>query len=143
MDTQCAGCGARVWPWEDSRENQEGPGRIYHVCCSYGIVDLPPIPAPPQPLFNLLNRSDPTSNQFFNDIRKYNSAFAFASLGATIDNNYTNARGGAYAFRIQGGIYHRIGPLLPDGAAPPAFAQIYIYDSSEQQVNRRSDIFES
>jgi hypothetical protein len=38
---------------------------------------------------------------------------------------------GAYCFRIHGGLYHRIGSLLPEENESPKYAQIYIYDSSE------------
>jgi hypothetical protein len=38
---------------------------------------------------------------------------------------------GAYCFRIQEGLCHRIGSLLPEENESPKYAQIYIYDSSE------------
>ena len=42
------------------------------------------------------------------DIRKYNQANAFTTMGA-VDQNLANERNGTYKFRINGELYHRIG----------------------------------
>jgi hypothetical protein len=52
---------------------------------------------------------------------------AFTSLGVTEDH-LVNRRGG-WVFRISGELYLLIGSLQPDDGEPPAFAQLYIYDS--------------
>ena len=41
------------------------------------------------------------------------------------------------SFHIQGGIYHNIGPLLPQSAShQPAFQQLYIYNTENELQNR-------
>ena len=48
-------------------------------------------------------------------------------MGAKIDDRVVGTQG-VYSFRIQGEMYHRIGSLLPDDGATPAFSQVYIYE---------------
>jgi len=62
------------------------------------------------------------------NIRNYNNAFAFSSLGVTIDQSVYGPSG-IYTFRIQNELVHRIGSLLPINGQQPCFAQIYIHDS--------------
>uniref|UniRef100_U9UV61 Helitron helicase-like domain-containing protein n=1 Tax=Rhizophagus irregularis (strain DAOM 181602 / DAOM 197198 / MUCL 43194) TaxID=747089 RepID=U9UV61_RHIID len=79
---------------------------------------------------------------YIDSIRAYNSIFAFTSLGANIDEDLANAKEGVYTFRIQGALYHRIGGLMPKENYPPAFAQIYFYDSNmDNQLKRRQENF--
>ena len=67
--------------------------------------------------------------QFRQNIRNYNNAFAFSSLGVKRDLSVYGPQG-IYTFRIQGQLCHRIGSLLPPPGKEPAFSQIYIYDSN-------------
>ncbi|PKK65714.1 hypothetical protein RhiirC2_808469 [Rhizophagus irregularis] len=94
-------------------------------------------------LYNLLTSNDPnTDKPYVDNIRAYNSIFAFTSLGANIDEDLANAKEGVYTFQIQGALYHRIGGLMPKENYPPAFAQIYFYDSNmDNQLKRRQEIF--
>src|SRR5437667_10190035 len=62
------------------------------------------------------------------NIRNYNNAFAFSSLGVTVDPSVYGPSG-IYTFRIQGELVHRIGSLLPIQGRQPCFSQIYIHDS--------------
>ena len=73
------------------------------------------------------------SRCFRNNIRSYNSAFAFASLGVNEDM----LPAGVYCFRVSGTVCHRIGHLQPntDGERPK-FAQLYIYDTDNKIQNR-------
>jgi hypothetical protein len=76
---------------------------------------------------------DGTSNHsahFKKNIRAYNSAFALASLGVTVDTSVLD-RGGPYVFKIQGALYHHVGALLPEQDKDPVYAQLYFYSSSE------------
>jgi hypothetical protein len=71
------------------------------------------------------------------NVRNYNNAFAFTSLGVNIDRSVWG-QVGVHSFRIQGELYHRIGPLLPSNGDKPAFAQLYVYDAdATQQVLQR------
>jgi len=41
-------------------------------------------------------------------------------------------------FKISGELHHLTGALLPEGwSKPPKYAQLYLYDSAEEQVNYR------
>ena len=73
----------------------------------------------------------PLSTSFKKNIRQYNAAFAFVSLGVKIDRAVTNARG-AYCFCINGELHHLAGALLPEIGQPEEYAQIYIYDPATQ-----------
>ena len=42
---------------------------------------------------------------------------------------------GVYTFKIQGAVYHNLGPLLPTNK-DPSFAQIYFYDTDNEINNR-------
>ncbi|RIB25117.1 hypothetical protein C2G38_1892617, partial [Gigaspora rosea] len=78
-------------------------------------------------LRNLFTKNDNVGRDFCNNIRAYNSIFAFTSMGVRLDDRLANGKNGIYTFRVQGGIYHSIGSLYPhDGA--PKFLQLYIYD---------------
>jgi hypothetical protein len=68
-------------------------------------------------------------------IRQYNSLFAFTSIGVHIDQSI-NTGSGPYVFRINGVVHHRIGSLLPTDGSQPEYAQLYIYDTSNEVQNR-------
>ncbi len=68
-------------------------------------------------------------------------ALAFTSLGVTEDR-LVNRRGG-WVFRVSGELCHPVGSLQPEDGEPPAFAQLYIYDSDaalRQRMNRDSNL---
>jgi hypothetical protein len=71
------------------------------------------------------------SKEFKTNIRQYNAAFAFTSLGVKVDHRVTHSSG-PYSFRIQGDLHHLSGALLPSAGAPPAYAQLYIHDPLAQ-----------
>jgi hypothetical protein len=56
-------------------------------------------------------------------------------MGASIDRS-VNSGNGPPVFKIFGQVCHRIGSLLPHGDAPPKFAQLYIYDTANELINR-------
>jgi hypothetical protein len=53
----------------------------------------------------------PLSRNFRENIRSYNNAMAFASMGADIVSPSSN---GLYCFPIHGQIYHHIGLVHPE-----------------------------
>ena len=67
------------------------------------------------------------SNNFFQYIRRFNSAFAFASFGA---QTVTPPGYGPFCFKIHGQIYHRSGILHPEANTNPKFGQIYILEGA-------------
>jgi hypothetical protein len=77
------------------------------------------------------------SNQYLENARAYNNAFAFTSLGVKVDDSI-NRGCGPPTFRIQGELCHRIGSLLPLQGQEPVFSQIYVFDPTfDDQLARR------
>ena len=73
------------------------------------------------------------SKEFMENIVSYNNSLSFTS--EAVDNVDYNM--GRTTFRIQGSVYHRMGPLLPDTDERAKFAQIYILDGTQEQLDTR------
>ncbi|TVT97398.1 hypothetical protein EJB05_57351, partial [Eragrostis curvula] len=87
---------------------------------------------PPEPLYSLLIGANPSlSNHFFENIRYYNSMFAFISMGVKVMDSINDGRG-PHIFKISGQLCHRIGSLLPQAAKRPEYAQLYIFDTQNE-----------
>ena len=99
-------------------------------CCHNGKVSLTKYP---ESLKELLMGSTQDSINFRNNIRNYNSAFAFASFGANVDLLHGH---GTYCFRIHGQTYHCTNTLYPNDGEEPQYGQLYIIEGN-QAVNRR------
>jgi hypothetical protein len=67
----------------------------------------------------------------------YNSALAFTSFGAKVDESVTRGPR-PYSFRIQVELYHKIGSLCPAEGQRPQFAQLYIHDTKWEHQNRHA-----
>ncbi|XP_057455304.1 uncharacterized protein LOC130746629 isoform X2 [Lotus japonicus] len=100
-----------------------------------GKVVLPFLSKPPLLLYNLVHGIDLRSKHFKDNIRAYNSMFAFTSIGGKVESAVNNG-GGPPQFVLSGQNYHRIGTLLPDSGSAPKFAQLYIYDTQNEISNR-------
>ena len=138
----CIHCGAPFWYQERCKDaSKERHRPVYTGCCRRGKVSLPKYPDWPSPLSELLKfDGGPASQKFLRLIREYNSMFAFTSLGVHIDDS-VNVGNGPYVFKICGVVCHQIGSLLPPPNNPrPKFAQLYIYDTSNE-INNRMSIF--
>ncbi|KAJ7032962.1 hypothetical protein C8F04DRAFT_890575, partial [Mycena alexandri] len=107
----------------------------FGTCCLQGKVDLPPVRAPPRDLLQLFDGTSHYSRNFKENIWAYNSAFALASLGVTVDRRVNDGRG-PYVFKIQGALYHKVGSLLPEPGRDPSYAQLYIVSSAEANEAR-------
>lgn len=135
-DYVCQYCSAVFWYQEKIECQSTRTDIIYNGCCRGGRVSLPkhrPFPLPLQELvcFN----GGPQSKSFMHLIRQYNSLFALCSLGVHVDNSI-NTGNGPYVFRINGVVHHRIGSLLPAPGRRPEYAQLYIYDTTNELQNR-------
>jgi hypothetical protein len=73
---------------------------------------------------------------FRQNIRTYNTAFAFTSFGGKIDHDINQGGRGPYIFRVNGEVYHQHGSLLPDDPNEASYAQLYFYDA-EAATDRR------
>ena len=98
------------------------------LCCTKGrliLSDSQKLCPYPDEMKNLLLGEHPDSRNFFEYIRRYNSALGFASLGA---NAAPPPGRGPYCYRIHGAIYHRSGLLNPEPSTSRQFGQIYILE---------------
>ena len=98
------------------------------LCCTKGRVVLgesQQVCPYPDEMKTLLLGEHPDSRNFFEYIRRYNSALGFASLGA---NAAPPPGRGPYCYRIHGAIYHRSVLLNPEPSTSRQFGQIYILE---------------
>ena len=102
-------------------------------CCHSGKVSLPELQPCPDEIKNLFNGQDQKSTNFQQNIRRYNSAMAFASMGASVA---TPPGHGPYVYKIHGQIYHRSGCLHPDPGKPPRYGQLYILEGQQATAAR-------
>ena len=65
----------------------------FPLCCGDGKVVLPSIASHPELLMHLLTAADPSGRAFRDQIRAYNSALAFASLGVNLDKGWLMLKG--------------------------------------------------
>jgi hypothetical protein len=73
------------------------------------------------------------------NIRSFNSMFAFTSMGGKIDSSM-NSGNAPPTFVLNGENYHRIGSLLPMEGDEPKFAQLYVYDTDNEIKNRMAAV---
>lgn len=83
-------------------------------------------------LFFLTHAWIEASKIFMKNIRGYNNALSFTSLGANIDDSVAGQMG-IYTFRVRGQMHHLIGSLLPQPNDLPAFAQIFMYGGGGEE----------
>ncbi|GBN23436.1 hypothetical protein AVEN_118180-1 [Araneus ventricosus] len=130
MSEQCGFCGAVYWKEEKNTAHK------YTKCCHDGKVQLPAFPDAPELLKVLLTENSTDAKNYRQRIREYNSAFAFASMGAQIKP----PRGtGPYCYRLHGQVYHRVSPLYASDQHKESYGQLYIFDSSEATEKRLSN----
>ncbi|XP_046655037.1 uncharacterized protein LOC124348808 [Daphnia pulicaria] len=72
----CSECDAKHFAKEMPKDKK------FQQCCAKGNVIIPPAKPCPEPLASLLQNRHPKSKHFMKQIRNYNSAHAFASMGA-------------------------------------------------------------
>ncbi|KAM0840853.1 hypothetical protein ACQ4PT_059380 [Festuca glaucescens] len=142
---RCPHCKAVFWFQESiqSASSWKENRIVYNLCCKGGKVFIDPFKEPPPLLSRLLNfDGDRASKLFLRKIRQYNCLFAFTSMGANVDRSLKSKKGPDY-FKISGQTHHRLGSLLPakDDSVPPKYdspkyAELYIYDTSNEVDNR-------
>jgi Helitron helicase-like domain at N-terminus len=123
MSKTCTNCDAKFFTAETSGS----------VCCRKGKVHLPPFLEQPEFLKHLLRDITPQSNLFRKNIRQYNTAHAFASFGASVQEL---AGTGPYVFKVHGTVYHNQSALEVSEGSRRAFAQLYIIDDDAANEER-------
>ncbi|GJU06527.1 DNA helicase PIF1, ATP-dependent [Tanacetum coccineum] len=133
---ECSACGALLWYAESIRGATNASFDSYSLCCGRGKVsltnevdELPPL------LKELITNKHPKSNNFIENIRRYNSMFTFTSMGGKQDTSINVGRG-LYCYRMHGENCHLAGPLLSETGKPAKFAQLYIFDTENEIQNR-------
>lgn len=127
LNVECQYCKALHFPGEKPSDGK------FTNCCHKGKVKLER-PAYPETLKKLLfDVSSPHHANIKNNIRSYNSAVAFASMGAQIEEFATQ---GPYCFRIHGQIYHTTSHLHPQQGETRKFAQLYVIEAEEALQKR-------
>ena len=127
MNIVCGDCGALHWISE--RMIQHGKRNPkFEGCCKHGDLNIPLLQPLPQPLHRLLHSQEPDAKDFRNNIRRWNSAFAFTSVSHNMDDRPEVAGAGVHAFQIHGELYHLQGPLQPPGPQEASYSQMYLYD---------------
>lgn len=132
---KCKKCGACMW-YQERKKKKNIADLEFGLCCGNGKIQIPFLPTPPPLLHNLMfNHSSNKCKQFNENIRLYNSMFAFSSPGFQVDKGIKPGRGPP-TIRIQGQSCHRMGSMLPPPGKRPKFAQLYIYDTENELQNR-------
>ena len=124
-----------VWFDERSKKTQTVTKVEFYICCQKGKGDLPFLQKPSPLFFGLISNEDPRSNQFKENLRAYNSMFAFTSIGEKIQS-FVNDGGGCPQFILGGQNYHYIGSLLSNDEFQSKFVQLYIYVTKNELNNR-------
>ncbi|KAL4258381.1 hypothetical protein AB1N83_008829 [Pleurotus pulmonarius] len=144
MNIQCPHCSALHWNDERTYNSRRCLTPAFGTCCNHGKVQLPPPRPPPDTLRLLLDADDPQSREFRANIRMYNMALAFTSLGVKQDHSVNQRFGGnTWVFRIQGQLHHNSGSLESEEGTAPSYAQLYIHDPDvalRQRMNRNSTL---
>ncbi|CEP10123.1 hypothetical protein, partial, partial [Parasitella parasitica] len=123
MDQICNDCGAKHWKGELPAQCTSN-NKFWMSCCKAGAVKVDFLTDPPAFIKDLYDDVGSRGQTFKNNLRRYNAAFAFTSLGCQIrDRNVSNM-----PFQIQGQMYHSQGPLLAGHNTQPKYVQLYILD---------------
>jgi hypothetical protein len=150
LTISCPHCNALHWKEERTQKSTIANPK-FSTCCSEGTVTLPITNDTPEPLRILLTDTRVNANgkvvwtkrttHFQQNIRSYNNAVSFTSLGAKLDRAITDTMNaaGVYTFRIQGALHHCMGSLLPPPGERPRFAQVYMFDSAQEQLQFRHE----
>lgn len=132
----CVSCGALHWYEERTEKSRRPKHPKFSMCCMEGRVQLPLLKQPPTLLNDLLDyHGSSNAKHFRRNIRTYNAAFAFTSMGGKVDKKI-NKQGGPYVFRINGQTHHLIGSLAPVDGNNPKYAQLYVHDTENEIGNR-------
>ncbi|CEG72551.1 hypothetical protein RMATCC62417_08094 [Rhizopus microsporus] len=147
MDKECPHCHALHWI-DERQETSSLSNPSWESCCKRGSVQLQLLPGPPQYLKDLQASTGTQGRHFKDNLRQYNAAFAFTSLGCDIvsaedcannnNSNNNNNRSGLNAFQIHGALCHRQGPLTPIKGSEPSYPQLYIFDPSYAAERRQA-----
>ncbi|PIA53922.1 hypothetical protein AQUCO_00900472v1 [Aquilegia coerulea] len=126
MDVICPSCSA--YHWLDERLTKSTKKKsFFGMCCLQGKIKLPLLTPLPSAIKLLYEGRNSLARSFRKNIRSYNAANVFSSLGVSMDKRILKGRGPT-SFTIHGQLSHQIGSLLPESDKSPSYSQLYIYD---------------
>lgn len=129
MDRVCSCC--QGLHWSDERlTSSSNRNPVFGSCCLKGKVNLPLLQDPPQRLRQFFECDSDQAKEFRRNIRRYNAAFAFTSVGTSNSNTHV-AGNGPYVFKFHGELRHLSGSLLPTVGETAKYAQLYFIDTTE------------
>jgi hypothetical protein len=135
----CKWCKAIMWFEERVSKHRNTKNPEFSMCCLQGRIEIAPFAQLPQALNDLYFKNDRKSKFFLQNIRSFNSMFAFTSIGAKIDKTENNGRTPPI-FVMNGENYHQLGSLLQHEGHQPKFSQLYIYDTDNELSNRMNSV---
>jgi len=145
MNLTCHYCEAFYFKTEECKEDKVFTKK---KCCMRGEYVFEFNFKVPDLIKNLLRNTHPESKNFWDNIRQFNSALAFASFAASVlIGNIQNVLGrGPYCFKAQGVIQHLSGHLRESDPKKLKYSQLYFVESSlanQCRQNRNKDCLES
>lgn len=120
MDKICEFCDAKHIPCERAADGK------FTICCRKGAHARDVLEEYPKYILELVTGFIRESRNFREHIRSYNSALAFASMGAQVSQPPGI---GPFTYRIHGQIYHHTKSLYSKPGEPESYAQLYIVDT--------------
>ena len=112
MTVICSNCHALHWMSERLASSSNRSPQ-FGDCCLSGKINLPILQDVPHILKSLLEDRTSEAVSFWNNIRQYNMALTFTSLGANFDRALLDGSG-PYVLKLYGELYHNHGALIPN-----------------------------
>ncbi|XP_065215463.1 uncharacterized protein LOC135842058 [Planococcus citri] len=129
LNILCPYCGAKHFKGENFKN-----------CCHNGKIDANVCPdiRVPDFLKTLITTDNALQKHYLDFIRQYNNAFAFASIAV---NRQIFSGKGPFIFKVQGQLYHYVGPLHSsnDEGVAPSFAALFMLDMNTAHEYRSNN----
>ena len=119
-ERKCMYCGAHYFAEEMTKGTKK-----YMLCCEDGRLKFPFIKPPQEQIHHLFTGNSSKAKLFQRNIRKYNTALAFASVSSKIVEFKSH---GPPVVVVQGNIQHKIGSLHKRADKVAAYMQCYFYE---------------
>ncbi|KAF8077315.1 hypothetical protein N665_1046s0003 [Sinapis alba] len=124
-----------MWYGERLNRRRNTSKPTFSLCYLQGQVQLQLLKEPPMVLKKLMQGDDKLSKHFQKNMRPYNMAFSFTSLGGKVERSVLPGIGPPM-FELQGENYHLMGSLYPNDGNDAKFGQLYIVDTENEVENR-------
>ena len=124
---QCQHCGAYYW-----KEEQLRSSRVYTTCCNKGSIQFQFLEQPNPLMQELFTANSSDAKLFRKNIRKYNTALAFAACLFTEPELPSR---GPPVIIVRGNIMHKIGSLHRNPNQVAAYMQCYFHSEADGSAN--------